>query len=66
MTLGQSMTSLPTSYEMYTGEAKPTVTISGEQVVDGTNQSSNSDALPIIEPGRAVEVLELANGETIW
>jgi serine/arginine repetitive matrix protein 2 len=52
---------------MYTGEGKPAISISSEPMAtDGGAQGPNYDTLPNVEPGRAVEVLELANGETIW
>jgi serine/arginine repetitive matrix protein 2 len=51
---------------MYTGDGKPAISANAEaQLVD--NLGSNSGpTLQNLEPGTAVEVLELANGETIW
>jgi serine/arginine repetitive matrix protein 2 len=52
-------------YEMYTGDVKPAISVTGDaQLPDNSN--SNPNALHNLEPGAAVEVLELANGETIW
>ena len=52
-------------YEMYAGDGKPAISVTGDaQVPD--NPNSNPNALHNLEPGAAVEVLELANGETIW
>ncbi len=48
---------------MYAGNVKPAISVTGDaQLPD----ASSSNALHNLEPGAAVEVLELANGETIW
>ena len=52
-------------YEMYTGDVKPAISVTGDAQLPDTS-SSNPTALHNLEPGAAVEVLELANGETIW
>ena len=50
---------------MYTGDVKPAISVTGDaQLPDAS--SSNPNTLHNLEPGAAVEVLELANGETIW
>ena len=50
---------------MYTGDVKPTISVTADVQLPDTSVSN-----PIVphnlEPGKAVEVLELANGETIW
>ena len=50
---------------MYTGDGKPTISVTADVQMPDT-QGSNPSALHNLEPGTAVEVLELANGETIW
>lgn len=45
-------------YEYYATDGKPAIAVSGEPKLDG-------DSAPQTD-GRAVEVLELASGETIW
>jgi hypothetical protein len=50
---------------MYTGDVKPAISVTGDAQLPDTS-SSNANALHNLEPGAAVEVLELANGETIW
>ncbi|THH16460.1 hypothetical protein EW146_g4182 [Bondarzewia mesenterica] len=64
--LEKSNSAYDSLYEMYVGEGKPTVAVTGEHAQDNVNQDPHIDALPSVEPGRAVEVLEMANGETIW
>lgn len=49
---------------MYAGDVKPAISVTGDAQVPDT--TSNPNALHNLEPGAAVEVLELANGETIW
>jgi hypothetical protein len=58
---------LPSSlrYEMYTGDVKPAISVTGDAQSPDTS-NSNPNALHNLDPGAAVEVLELANGETIW
>jgi hypothetical protein len=53
-------------YEMYTGgDGKPAISVTADvQLPDAPN--SNPNVPHNLEPGTAVEVLELANGETIW
>lgn len=50
---------------MYTGDVKPAISVGGDtQLPDA---SGPNPGMPHnLEPGTAVEVLELANGETIW
>lgn len=63
--LEKSNSAYDSLYEMYTGEGKPAISVTGDaQLPDNSN--SNPNALHNLEPGAAVEVLELANGETIW
>jgi serine/arginine repetitive matrix protein 2 len=50
---------------MYTGDGKPAISVTADVSLPDAS-SSNPSAPPNIEPGTAVEVLELANGETIW
>jgi hypothetical protein len=50
---------------MYTGDVKPTISVTADGQQPDTS-SSDPNALHNLEPGTAVEVLELANGETIW
>jgi len=50
---------------MYTGDGKPSISVSGDAQQPDT-PGPNPSALHNLEPGTAVEVLELANGETIW
>ena len=50
---------------MYTGDGKPAISVTGDAHLPDTS-SANPNALHNLEPGAAVEVLELANGETIW
>ena len=52
-------------YEMYTGDVKPTISVTPD-VQPPETPSSNPSIPHNLEPGTAVEVLELANGETIW
>ena len=49
-----------TSYDMYAGESKHTSTVVDDA---GTEHDHNSTA---VQEGPAVEVIEMANGETIW
>jgi hypothetical protein len=50
---------------MYAGDVKPTISVTADgQQPDASG--SNPSTLHNLEPGTAVEVLELANGETIW
>ncbi len=52
-------------YEMYTGDGKPATSVTADvQLPD--NPGPNPSVPHNLEPGTAVEVLELANGETIW
>lgn len=52
-------------YEMYTGDVKPATSVNADTQLPDTS-GPNPSAPPNLEPGAAVEVLELANGETIW
>ena len=51
-----------TSYDMYSGEA------SGMQSPEPNEPPKTplEDGVPEMEEGQALEVIELANGETIW
>lgn len=49
-----------TSYDMYSGESKHTST-----VVDDAGTERDHDGT-VVQEGPAVEVIEMANGETIW
>lgn len=49
-------------YDMYAGDSRGTSAAVPDGMVAGTSQQG--EALP--EPGQALEVIELANGETIW
>jgi hypothetical protein len=54
-------------YEMYTGDVKPAISVTADVQPPDTPASSSNPNMPHnLEPGTAVEVLELANGETIW
>ncbi len=54
-------------YDMYTGDNKPAISVTDTQHPDTPGPSPNPSAPPHnLDPGTAVEVLELANGETIW
>ncbi|KAI0303487.1 hypothetical protein B0F90DRAFT_1809676 [Multifurca ochricompacta] len=50
---------------MYTGDGKPAISITADAQPPDTS-GSNPNTLHNLEAGAAVEVLELANGETIW
>ena len=50
---------------MYTGDGKPTISVTADAQQPDTS-GPNPSALHNLEHGTAVEVLELANGETIW
>lgn len=63
--LEKSNSAYDSLYEMYTGDVKPAISVTGDVQLPDTS-SSNPNALHNLEPGAAVEVLELANGETIW
>ena len=52
-------------YEMYTGDVKPIIAVTADTQLPDISGSNPSVPLNL-EPGTAVEVLELANGETIW
>ncbi|KAI0318345.1 hypothetical protein OF83DRAFT_34164 [Amylostereum chailletii] len=62
--LEKSNSTYDSLYDMYTNDSKPTVLTPPAEGVfpDGLGM----DALNNLEPGSAVEVLEMANGETIW
>lgn len=49
-----------TSYDMYSGESKHTST-----VIDDAGTERDPDGTAVGE-GSGVEVIEMANGETIW
>ncbi|KAH9967959.1 hypothetical protein BC827DRAFT_458972 [Russula dissimulans] len=63
--LEKSNSAYDSLYEMYTGDGKPAISVTADVSLPDAS-SSNPSAPPNIEPGTAVEVLELANGETIW
>ena len=46
------------SYEMYTGDRSASTELEPPKTPE--------DGMPEIEDGQALEVIELANGETIW
>jgi hypothetical protein len=50
---------------MYTGDVKPAISVTADVQLPDTS-GPNPSAPHNLEPGTAVEVLELANGETIW
>ncbi|KAI9511318.1 hypothetical protein F5148DRAFT_1146881 [Russula earlei] len=52
-------------YDMYTGDGRPAISVTPD-VQHPDASGSNLNTLHNMEPGTAVEVLELANGETIW
>ncbi|KAH9063722.1 hypothetical protein EDB83DRAFT_2519878 [Lactarius deliciosus] len=64
--LEKSNSAYDSLYEMYTGDVKPAISVPGDAQSPDTSTSNNPNALHNLEPGAAVEVLELANGETIW
>jgi serine/arginine repetitive matrix protein 2 len=54
-------------YEMYIGDLKPAISVTADVESPDTPTSGSNPGVPHnLEPGTAVEVLELANGETIW
>ncbi|KAA1471322.1 hypothetical protein DENSPDRAFT_837290 [Dentipellis sp. KUC8613] len=66
LSLEKSNSAYDSLYDMYTGDGKPNISINGEsQVLDPALQT-NTDSFANLDPNSAVEVLELANGETIW
>jgi serine/arginine repetitive matrix protein 2 len=50
---------------MYTGDVKPAISVAADTQPPDASEP-NPSAPHNLEPGTAVEVLELANGETIW
>ncbi|KAI0048567.1 hypothetical protein FA95DRAFT_1517317 [Auriscalpium vulgare] len=65
--LEKSSSAYDSLYEMYTGDGKPAISVSEAQPGPGdAGQGPSADTLANLEPGAAVEVLEMANGETIW
>ncbi|TFY79300.1 hypothetical protein EWM64_g4710 [Hericium alpestre] len=64
--LEKSSSAYDSLYEMYAGDGKPSISVTGEASTDPAAVQMNFDGLSNMEPGSAVEVLELANGETIW
>jgi hypothetical protein len=50
---------------MYTGDVKPAISVTADAQLPDT-PAPNPSVPHNLEPGKAVEVLELANGETIW
>ena len=50
---------------MYTSDNKPTI-LTVDTDPDTPVSNLGLDALNNLEPGSAVEVLEMANGETVW
>lgn len=63
--LEKSNSAYDSLYEMYTGDVKPAISVTADAQLPDTS-GPNPSAPPNLEPGTAVEVLELANGETIW
>jgi len=56
-------------YEMYAGDSKTPGQITGDSHVLHPSPSSHnvdSDPPPASDSGPALEVIEMANGETIW
>ena len=51
------------SYDMYTGDR--TASVQSPELYDPP-KSPLDESLPEVEEGQALEVIELANGETIW
>ena len=52
---------------MYTSDSKPTIlTVDPAAEPDASGGNQAFDMLNNLEPGSAVEVLEMANGETVW
>ena len=52
---------------MYTGDVKPVLSVSTDtQLPDTSGPDPSAPHNLDSEPGTAVEVLELGNGETIW
>ncbi|KAI0253857.1 hypothetical protein BJV78DRAFT_134414 [Lactifluus subvellereus] len=64
--LEKSNSAYDSLYEMYTGDVKPAISVTADAQLPDTSGSNPGAALHNLEPGAAVEVLELANGETIW
>jgi serine/arginine repetitive matrix protein 2 len=56
----------PDRYDMYTGDGKPGISANADMQLPDSSGSNSGPTLQNLEPGTAVEVLELANGETIW
>jgi serine/arginine repetitive matrix protein 2 len=63
--LEKSSSAYDSLYEMYAGDGKPAISVGADVQLPDT-PASNPSTLHNLEPGTAVEVLELANGETIW
>jgi serine/arginine repetitive matrix protein 2 len=65
--LEKSNSAYESLYEMYTGDVKPAISVTADVQPPDTPASVSNPSMPHnLEPGTAVEVLELANGETIW
>ncbi|KAI0259943.1 hypothetical protein BC834DRAFT_590323 [Gloeopeniophorella convolvens] len=64
--LEKSNSAYDSLYEMYTGDGKPAISVTSDVQTPDASAPTNANALHNLEPGAAVEVLELANGETIW
>ena len=53
-------------YDMYSGESRVASMVTGDAHAHSDQLPAKGDNLPGIEPGPALEVIQLANGETIW
>ncbi|KAF8188401.1 hypothetical protein BJ912DRAFT_401756 [Pholiota molesta] len=53
-------------YDMYSGESRVPSMVAGDVNAHVDQQHTKGDNLTAFEPGPALEVIQLANGETIW
>ncbi|KAF8959075.1 hypothetical protein BDZ97DRAFT_1424778 [Flammula alnicola] len=53
-------------YDMYSGESRAASVLAADPNAHGEQQHTKGESLPPFEPGPALEVIQLANGETIW
>ncbi|KDR81794.1 hypothetical protein GALMADRAFT_239997 [Galerina marginata CBS 339.88] len=53
-------------YDMYAGESRATSALVNDPSATADQQSAKGEPFAASEPGPALEVIELANGETIW
>lgn len=51
---------------MYSGESRVPSMVAGDVNAHVDQQHAKGDNLATFEPGPALEVIQLANGETIW